>query len=446
MIKMGEGGQPDHLLVPSRELGIAPGKLVGKAREYRIDIGHPVAPQRHLEPDTGHVLRGHGRRRQAMVSRVARSGRQPVEPAHRKGGDSEDDGGDNHDLDSEQHPTIVTRSEKFRRMYHPSACVRRFACARPAKLARMSTDVEAAGSTRPPNDVLPWGPGGDLRLGSSTFRPSDLVIMAIVNRTPDSFFDRGATYGESEALAAVDRAVAEGAQIIDIGGVKAAPGEDVDTAEELRRIGGFVALVRSRHPDIVISVDTWRAEVGRIVAAEGADLLNDAWGGTDPHLAEVAAEHGLGLVCTHAGHLPPRTRPHRITYDDVVADIVTTTTGLAERAETLGVRPEAIVVDPGHDFGKNSRHSLEATRRLPELVATGWPVLVALSNKDFIGETLDAAVTDRLEGTLAATAVSAWLGARIFRAHRVGPTRKVLATVAAIRGTRDLAVVRRGLA
>ncbi|WP_347402887.1 dihydropteroate synthase [Protofrankia symbiont of Coriaria ruscifolia] len=269
--------------------------------------------------------------------------------------------------------------------------------------------------------------------------------MAIINRTPDSFFDRGATYGESEALTAVDRAVAEGAQIIDIGGVKAAPGEDVDTAEELRRIGGFVALVRSRQPDIVISVDTWRAEVGRIVAAEGADLLNDAWGGTDPHLAEVAAEHGLGLVCTHAGHLPPRTRPHRIAYDDVVADIITTTTGLAERAEAVGVRPEAIIVDPGHDFGKNSRHSLESTRRLPELVVTGWPVLVALSNKDFIGETLDAAVTDRLEGTLAATAVSAWLGARIFRAHQVGPTRKVLETVAAIRGTRDLAVARRGL-
>nr|WP_131765419.1 dihydropteroate synthase [Candidatus Protofrankia californiensis] len=310
----------------------------------------------------------------------------------------------------------------------------------------MSTDVEAAGSTGPPNDALPPGPGGDLRLGSSTFRPSDLVIMAIINRTPDSFFDRGATYGESEALTAVDRAVAEGAQIIDIGGVKAAPGEDVDTAEELRRIGGFVGLVRSRHPGIVISVDTWRAEVGRIVAAEGADLLNDAWGGTDPHLAEVAAEHGLGLVCTHAGHLPPRTRPHRIAYDDVVADIITTTTGLAERAEVVGVRPEAIIVDPGHDFGKNSRHSLESTRRLPELVATGWPVLVALSNKDFIGETLDAAVTDRLEGTLAATAVSAWLGARIFRAHQVEPTRKVLETVAAIRGTRDLAVARRGLA
>ncbi|WP_083828140.1 MULTISPECIES: dihydropteroate synthase [Frankiaceae] len=319
----------------------------------------------------------------------------------------------------------------------------------------MSTDVETAAAPGAPNTsgapadplpVLPAGCGGDLRLGSSTFHPADLVIMAIVNRTPDSFFDRGATYGERKALAAVDRAIAEGARIVDIGGVKAGPGEHVDAAEELRRVGGFVALVRARHPDIVISVDTWRAEVGRIVAAEGADLLNDAWGGVDPRLAEVAAEHGLGLVCTHSGHQPPRTRPHRVTYDDVVADIVATTTGLAERARALGVRPEAIIVDPGHDFGKNSRHSLEATRRLPELVATGWPVLVALSNKDFIGEVLDSPVMDRLEGTLAATAVSAWLGARIFRAHQVAPTRKILETVAAIRGTRDLAVSRRALA
>ncbi|ABD13189.1 Dihydropteroate synthase [Frankia casuarinae] len=270
--------------------------------------------------------------------------------------------------------------------------------------------------------------------------------MAIVNRTPDSFFDRGATYGAAEALAAVDRAVDEGAGIIDIGGVKAAPGGEVSAAEELRRVGGFVAEVRARHPRLVISVDTWRAQVGRVVAGEGADLLNDAWGGVDPALAEVAAEFGVGLVCTHAGHLPPRTRPHRMVYDDVVADIVATTVGLAERAVSLGVRPDAILVDPGHDFGKNSRHSLEATRRLPELVATGWPVLVALSNKDFVGETLDTGIDERLEGTLAATAVSAWLGARVFRAHQVAATRRTLRMVAAIRGDVDLAVARRGLA
>ncbi len=285
-----------------------------------------------------------------------------------------------------------------------------------------------------------------LKLGNRTFGPGDVAVMAIINRTPDSFFDRGATFGEGEALDAADRAVDEGAEILDIGGVKAAPGVAVDTQEELRRVATFVAQLRRRHPDIVISVDTWRAAVGRAVALEGADLLNDAWGGTEPELAEVAAEYGTGLVCTHAGHLPPRTRPHRVAYDDVVDDIRTTVVGLAERARSLGVRSDAILIDPGHDFGKNSRHSLEATRRLPELVETGWPVLVAMSNKDFLGECFDLPVNDRLEPTLAATAVSVWLGARVVRAHAVQATRRVIDTVRSIQGTRDLAVGRRGLA
>jgi dihydropteroate synthase len=270
--------------------------------------------------------------------------------------------------------------------------------------------------------------------------------MAIVNRTPDSFFDRGATYGLRAALDRVDQVVDEGADVVDVGGVKAGPGDVVDAAEEIRRTADLVAAIRSRHPDVVISVDTWRAEVGEAVCQEGADLLNDVWQGHDPRLAEVAAAHGAGLVCTHAGGAPPRTRPHRVAYDDVVGDAVRVCTDLAERAVALGVRRDGILVDPGHDFGKNSRHSLEATRRLPELVATGWPVLVALSNKDFVGETLDLPVGERLEGTLAATAVSAWLGARMFRAHQVRETYRVLRMVAAIRGDVDVAVARRGLA
>jgi dihydropteroate synthase len=289
-------------------------------------------------------------------------------------------------------------------------------------------------------------PQRPLRLGPREFAPTETVVMAIVNRTPDSFFDRGATYGEAAALDATDRAVGAGAEIIDIGGVKAAPGPEIDAAEELRRLGGFVAKVRSRHPGVVISVDTWRAEVGRVAVSEGADLLNDAWGGVDPELAEVAAAGDVGLVCTHAGHLPPRTRPHRIAYDDVVADIIATTAGLATRAVGLGVRADAVLIDPGHDFGKNSRHSLEATRRIDELAATGWPVLVAMSNKDFVGETLNAEPRDRLYGTLAATAVSAWLGARVVRAHQVAETVQVLRMVSAIRGDTNLAVGRRGLA
>jgi len=285
-----------------------------------------------------------------------------------------------------------------------------------------------------------------LRLGTREFAPHEPVIMAIVNRTPDSFYDRGATFTDEPALERVAQAVSEGAAIIDIGGVKAGPGEEVSAEEEIRRTVAFVAEVRQRHPDVVISVDTWRHEVGAAVCEAGADLLNDAWGGVDPRLAEVAARYGAGLVCTHAGGARPRSRPHRVAYQDVMADILKATVGLAERAVAAGVRREAVLIDPGHDFGKNTRHSLEATRRLPEMTATGWPVLVSLSNKDFVGETLDRPLKERLIGTLATTAVSAWLGARVYRVHEVGETRQVLDMVAAIAGRRPPAVARRGLA
>ncbi|XHM63192.1 dihydropteroate synthase [Streptomyces nigra] len=285
-----------------------------------------------------------------------------------------------------------------------------------------------------------------LRLGSREFGAHEPVIMAIVNRTPDSFYDQGATFQDEPALARVEQAVAEGAAIIDIGGVKAGPGEEVTAQEEARRTVGFVAEVRRRFPDVVISVDTWRADVGAAVCEAGADLLNDAWGGVDPGLAEVAARYEVGLVCTHAGGSRPRTRPHRVTYDDVMADILRVTVGLAERALALGVPRESILIDPGHDFGKNTRHSLEATRRLGEMVETGWPVLVSLSNKDFVGETLDRPVKERVVGTLATTAVSAWLGAQVYRVHEVAETRQVLDMVATIAGHRPPAVARRGLA
>ncbi|KWX04963.1 dihydropteroate synthase [Carbonactinospora thermoautotrophica] len=285
-----------------------------------------------------------------------------------------------------------------------------------------------------------------LRLGRREFADHELLVMAVVNRTPDSFFDRGATYERDRALARVDQVVAEGADIIDIGGVKAGKGEIVDAAEEIRRVAEFVAEVRERYPDIVISVDTWRGEVGRAVCEAGADLLNDAWGGADPTLAEVAAEYGAGLVCAHVGQQTPRTDPHRVAYDDVVTDVIARTVALANRAVGLGVDRRSILIDPAHDFGKNTRHSLEITRRLDELVATGWPVLVAMSNKDFVGETLDLPVGERLCGTLAATAVAAWLGARVFRVHQVRETRQVLDMVASIKGDRPPAVSRRGLA
>jgi dihydropteroate synthase len=295
--------------------------------------------------------------------------------------------------------------------------------------------------------ILPVCLAGEvLRLGALDVPDGGLVVMAIVNRTPDSFYDRGATYELDAAVARVGQVVAEGADMVDVGGVKAAPGEYVSPAEEVRRTVDLVAAIRAAHPQLPISIDTWRAEVAREALAAGADVVNDAWGGVDPELAGVAAEAGAGIVCTHAGGLPPRTRPHRVSYPDVMADVLARTTALAQAAVAAGVDPERVLVDPGHDFGKNTRHSLEATRRLGELVDTGWPVLVALSNKDFVGETLDVPLDQRLTGTLAATAVSAWLGARVFRAHDVAATRQTLDMVAAIRGDRQPVRSTRGLA
>ncbi|GAA4192605.1 dihydropteroate synthase [Streptosporangium oxazolinicum] len=273
-----------------------------------------------------------------------------------------------------------------------------------------------------------------MRLRGREFRPGEFAIMAVVNRTPDSFFDRGRTYGFAAALEAVDGAVAGGADIVDIGGVKAGPGDEVDPAEEIRRVADLVAEVRRRHPRLIVSVDTWRAEVAEVVAEAGADLLNDTWGGVDPELAGVAARHGIGLVCAHAGRVTPRTRPHRIAYADVVADVIGYTVDLAERAVAAGVPRESVLIDPAHDFGKNTWHSLEVSRRLDEMVATGWPVLVAVSNKDFVGETLGGLpVDERHAGTMATLAVSAWQGARVFRVHDAASARAALATVGRLR-------------
>ena len=256
------------------------------------------------------------------------------------------------------------------------------------------------------------------------------AVMAIVNRTPDSFFDAGVTYHDSAAIDAVHRAVDEGADIVDIGGVKAGGGRQVEVTEEIRRVVPFIGRVRAAFPDLVISVDTWRAPVAVQACLAGADLINDTWAGADPGLAEVAARFGTGIVCSHTGGAAPRTNPYRVCYPDVVA---------------AGVPAEGVLIDPTHDFGKNTWHGLELVHRTAELVATGWPVLMALSNKDFVGETLDLPVDQRLEGTLAATAIAAWQGAAVFRAHQVRPTRRVVDMVAAIRGTRAPLAARRGL-
>lgn len=272
------------------------------------------------------------------------------------------------------------------------------------------------------------------------------LVMAIVNRTPDSFYDGGATFTDDAAKARIDAVVAEGADLVDIGGVKAGPGERVDAAEEARRVVPLIAWIRERHPGLLISVDTWRASVGRAACEAGADLINDTWAGADPDLVHVAARCGAGIVCSHTGGSAVRSRPHRVAYGDVVGEVVTSLTAAAERALEAGVRRDGILIDPTHDFGKNTHHGLALLREAGRLVATGWPVLMALSNKDFIGETLDAEVGGRVTGTLAATALAAAAGARVFRVHEVAQTREVLALVAAVAGTAPPARTVRGLA
>ena len=272
------------------------------------------------------------------------------------------------------------------------------------------------------------------------------LVMAIVNRTPDSFYDGGANFSDDAAMASVHRAVAEGADMVDIGGVKAGPGDLVDAAEEIRRVVPFVEAIRGAYPDLLISVDTWRSEVARLACGVGADLINDTWAGADPELVRVAAAEGVGIVCSHTGGAVPRTRPHRVRYTDVVADVVAEVTAAADNAVAEGVRRDSILIDPTHDFGKNTYHGLELLRRVDVLVNTGWPVLMALSNKDFVGETLGVELADRLEGTLAATALAAAGGARMFRVHEVASTRRVVDMVAAIQGRRTPARTVRGLA
>ncbi|HAT1134381.1 TPA: dihydropteroate synthase [Corynebacterium striatum] len=270
--------------------------------------------------------------------------------------------------------------------------------------------------------------------------------MAIVNRTPDSFYDKGATFAEELAIERCSEVIKQGASIVDIGGVKAGPGEAVDAQEEIDRVVPTIAAAHERHPDVIISVDTWRASVAEAAIAAGATLVNDTWAGWDPELIEVAGQHKVGYVCSHTGGVTPRTRPYRVHFDDVVAAVIAETTALAEKAATLGCPEELVYIDPTHDFGKNTFHGLELLRRIDEVVATGWPVLMALSNKDFVGETLDRGVGERVFGTLAATAWSAAHGVAAFRVHEVAETLDVIRMTAAIQGHMAPLNTTRGLA
>ena len=289
-----------------------------------------------------------------------------------------------------------------------------------------------------------------LVLGGRIFDAGHPAVMAIINRTPDSFYSGNRHAGLGSAKEALAAAVDLGADIVDVGGVRAgAEGEVVSAEQEIARVLPFLEHARGSYPELILSLDTWRSEVALAAAPLGLDLVNDTWAGHDPQLVHVAAEIGAGIVISHTGGLAPRTDPVDLSYGpdrlDVVRDVVRTLRAGAATAQAAGVAREAILVDPTLDFGKTTAHSLEVLRHTADIVALGFPVLQALSRKDFVGESLDLPAEERLEGSLAATAIAAWLGATVFRAHDVRATRRLVDMVATIRGDRAPLLAVRGV-
>lgn len=275
-----------------------------------------------------------------------------------------------------------------------------------------------------------------------------VLVMAVVNRTPDSFYDAGATFAFDAALDASRAAAADGAEWLDIGGVPFAPGDELDPAEEAERVAPLIAALRAGEGEApgtaaacraILSADTFQPAVAAAALAAGADVVNDTSGLYYPDLGRVTAEHGAHLVVTHslAHRTGPRTVVPRPRYDDVVAEVRDHLLRTVDRAVSLGVSPEKIIVDPGHDLNKTTVHSLELTRRLQEIADLGFPVLAAVSNKDFVGECLERPKSQRLAGSLAAAVACVAGGARILRMHQVRPSVDAARMVECLAGWRE---------
>lgn len=264
-----------------------------------------------------------------------------------------------------------------------------------------------------------------------------IAAMAIVNRTPDSFYDGGATYGLDAAVASGTAAFDAGADLVDVGGVKFAPGPALPVDEEIERV---VPVVRELAQVGPVSVDTFQPAVAAAAIAAGAAVVNDTTGVHDPAMADVVADSEATLVIAHS-RAAPRTQLPQPQYSDVVSEVVAFLRERVDVALAHGLPAERIVIDPGHDLNKNTYHSLELTRRLGELAVFGLPILVALSNKDFVGETLDRPRDGRLAGSLAAAVFCATQGARIMRVHNVAESVDALRMVEAILGWREPAYV-----
>lgn len=260
------------------------------------------------------------------------------------------------------------------------------------------------------------------RIGAREFDfARQVAVMAVVNRTPDSFHDRGATFVLDRAVASALRAADLGADWVDIGGVPFGRGPAVSIPEEIDRVVPVVEAVAAERPELVISVDTNRADVAEQAIAAGAAVINDTSGLGDERMAEVVAAGGAHIVITHSIG-PPRVEKPAATYADVVAEVRGFLAERLQRAEAAGVARERLIIDPGHDLDKNTLHSLELTRRLHEIASLGAPLLVAVSNKDFIGEAIDRPRVERLAGSLAAMTACILAGARIVRMHDVAET------------------------
>ncbi|ALE07916.1 dihydropteroate synthase [Arthrobacter sp. ERGS1:01] len=270
-----------------------------------------------------------------------------------------------------------------------------------------------------------------------------VALMAIVNRTPDSFYDGGATFALDAAVAASLAAVDGGADWVDIGGVPFAPGPALSAAEEGDRVVPVIEAV-SAASDVIISVDTFLPEVAARSIAAGAHVINDTTGLANPELAAVVAETGAHLVITHS-LARPRTVYPRPSYGDVAAEVAAFLAEKVELALSLGVPAEKIIVDPGHDLNKNTLHTLEITRRFNEFAALGFPALAAVSNKDFIGETLDQDKAQRLEGSLATGVICILGGARILRMHNVASASSAIRMTEAVLGWREPAYLRHNM-
>jgi len=267
-----------------------------------------------------------------------------------------------------------------------------------------------------------------------------IVVMGIVNRTPDSFFDEGRTFALDEAVAAALAAAGAGADWVDVGGVPFSPDTpEVTVAEEIDRVVPVVEKVVSAS-DVVISVDTFRVEVAARCIDAGAAVINDTSGLSDPHLADLAAAQGATLVITHSLALPHQ-RHRRPQYSDVVTEIKAFLAERVQLAVDHGLPESRIVIDPGHDLNKNTLHTLELTQRLTEIADLGLPLLAAVSNKDFVGEATGSAKSDRLAPSIAAATICALNGARILRMHDAAGSVAAARMIEAVLGFRQLADV-----